>query len=199
MKDQHPDIDQLLLWEANELAPADAARMTAHVSACHTCQAAADKLGHLRRVLSTAGAGRPSAAAREAVFRAFRKQAGPPPGLRSLVAQLAFNSRTMAPARGLRASLAATPQLLYTTPEMDLALTIHETGENALTVSGQVLWAADPPAGPVQFLLIEDELVVAQAVASVLGEFALADVVPGTYQVVLLTPDLRIEVPEVTL
>jgi hypothetical protein len=119
--------------------------------------------------------------------------------LRSLVAQLAFNSRTMAPARGLRASLAATPQLLYTTPEMDLALTIHEAGENALTVSGQVLWAADPPAGQVQFLLIEDELVVAQAVASGVGEFVLAGVVPGTYQVVLLTPDLRIEVPEVTL
>jgi hypothetical protein len=199
MTDQHPDLDQLLLWEANEVTAADAAQIAAHVEACRTCQATVERLRRLTRVLATAGDGRPSAAAREAVFRAFRKQAGIQPGLRSLVAHLAFNSRTMSPARGLRSTLDETPQLLYTTPEIDLAITVHEAGENALALTGQVLWSADPPPTPVQVLLIADELVVAQASATSVGEFALPNVIPGTYQVIVLTPDLRIEVPEVTL
>jgi anti-sigma factor RsiW len=197
MSEQHPDFQRLLAWVEGELPPADMAEVAEHVAQCSTCRLRARRIRQALRVLSTAAQLQPSLRAREHVIREFGRQRAARPGLRGLTAVLASSSQSMTLAPGLRMSLMETPHWLYTTPDIDLTLTVRPTGEELLDLAGQVLWPSTPPAEAVQVLLLAYGQVVGQATATATGEFTLAAVPAGTYTVVVLTPDVRVEVPQV--
>lgn len=167
----------------------------AHLAACRHCN---DALEELRKVVNLMGADKTEDAPRDAIARAvnvFRLPAERREPSRSIVASLAFDSFTLAPAYGVRSGQTATRQLIYSAPEGDLDLRISSAGDS-WTVSGQVL-GTSCEGGAVE--LRTEAGPASAAVLNELCEFTLAPVPAGRYNLLLQLADFQLEVPGLNL
>ena len=199
-QDQHPDFERLLKFAEKALLPTEMAEVADHLAGCSDCARTIQRIERLGRVLTSGSRVQPSERSRQEVLRAFRRAPHIKQPPKSVIAQLVFDSLTMSPAVGLRSGVSEVRQLLYTTDVADLDLSVSETGEGLWTIIGQALPKGSPGSiSRAVIMLIVADKVIAQTSASELGEFVLLDVPTGTYTLVMLTPDLRVEVPEVLL
>jgi hypothetical protein len=110
-----------------------------------------------------------------------------------VLAVLSFDSWGQpALAAGLRSTGSATRQLVFSAEGCDIDLRISPSGER-FAVSGQVLGPDD--TGAVVLTPEQAEATVHEAALDALGEFHLADVAPGRYQLSLLLAGHEIVLP----
>ncbi|WP_374568444.1 carboxypeptidase-like regulatory domain-containing protein [Ideonella sp.] len=110
-----------------------------------------------------------------------------------VLAVLSFDSWAQAPlAAGLRSTGSATRQLVFSAEGRDIDLRIVPSGDR-FAVSGQVLGPDD--SGAVALAPEQAEATVYETPLDALGEFRLADVAPGRYQLSLLLAGHEIVLP----
>ncbi|HEX5688125.1 MAG TPA: carboxypeptidase-like regulatory domain-containing protein [Ideonella sp.] len=110
-----------------------------------------------------------------------------------VLAVLSFDSWAQSPlAAGLRSTGSATRQLVFSAEGRDIDLRISPAGE-CFTVTGQVLGPDDN--GAVALASEQPPATVYEAPLDALGEFRLADVAPGRYQLSLLLAGHEIVLP----
>ncbi|HMQ33895.1 MAG TPA: hypothetical protein PKD53_24400 [Chloroflexaceae bacterium] len=161
--------------EGRAALPADA---RAHLAACARCAADMAWAERLLALTRDASDDEPPARAVARIKALFReRRAVRPPGL--VEAVLRFDSARSAPAFGLRGDAARERQLLLSAGGDDLDLRVAPV-EGGWAVSGQIL----PNAGPGWAELLGAHG-WARAELSALGEFALAPVRAGRYNLSL--------------
>ncbi len=198
--ENHPEFERLLQFKENQLSPIEAEAISRHLSGCHECARVVERIDRITRVLEARLWSRPPARGVDAAIHAFQQAGHIRRSPTSFLARLAFDSHTMALAPGLRAEATDTQQLLYTTDIADVDLSVSIRGEETRQVIGQVLpKSTSPSMGAAQVLLIRADQVAAQALATDLGEFVIDDVPLGEYTLVVLTPDVRLEISQVLL
>jgi hypothetical protein len=133
------------------------------------------------------------------VFQAFSQAYEPRPPRRQLVPRLAYDSRSMGLLPGVRADTFDSQQLLYTSADADVTISLREQDEGRWSLIGQVLLTNTALSQPAQVLVIADGQVVAQTTTTVLGGFAVYGIAPGRYRIVVVLPHLRLEIPAVAL
>lgn len=116
-------------------------------------------------------------------FAARRKAAAGPTVWQRLVAALTFDSDLPQFAPAMRSAHGASRQLLFSTAQADVALDVARAGER-FTVNGQLLFN-DADAAPCSVQLLAGDSAVALTGTDTLGEFVLADLPAGSYQLVV--------------
>jgi hypothetical protein len=107
------------------------------------------------------------------------------------VATLIFDSRTAAPAFGMRSLGSMSRQLIYSADEADLDLRITIQNEECL-IAGQVI--RDACAGGI--VEISGAIGATQASLNELCEFTLPPLPVGNYSLRVTMSDVEIEIPE---
>lgn len=132
-------------------------------------------------------------------FEAYAEGRRGPGFLERLVAGLTFDSG-LQPAFGVRSAGARERQMIYSTDLADVALNVQPRAGGNLDILGQLLPIGDdaPEDFAVQ-LLRADGTQAGIAPTDALGEFAIEDVVPGEYGVVLGDDRVEILIPSVQL
>lgn len=169
-----------------------------HLSACSQCSAQLEKLrqtiGLMRSDTTDDTPVRLVEIARN-VFRnrPVRSEAGREPSfVRRVVASLAFDSRTAAPAFGLRSQRSGDRQLIYSTETADIEVRVSPENE----VAGQILGATACASGDVN---LESASFSASAKLNDLCEFSFGTVPAGTYKLSVHLPGLLVETPQLEL
>jgi hypothetical protein len=126
-----------------------------------------------------------------------RPAAAPGPGLLArLRAVLAFDSLAAAPPAGVRGEAARLRQLLFRAGSFDVDMQVLPQG-GRLRLLGQVLARSGAtPTG--EALLSQGARPLASVELDELGEFSFDELLPGTYSLLIRTPDAEIDVPEIT-
>lgn len=116
---------------------------------------------------------------------------------KQLVGQLSFDSASTALPAGARSAASAEDrQLVFTTTLGDIAIDV--SGDNAgCMLAGQLFLDIEDTSLLVQ--LVSQDVEVAQTVADEFGEFQFEGVPSGTYDVMIASADVDIELPQVTL
>lgn len=109
-----------------------------------------------------------------------------------VVASLAFDSLTMAPAFGLRSQTSDGRQLIYSTQAADIEVRVSPRNE----VEGQILGATNCENRDVN---LESESFSASAKLNELCEFSFGSVPAGTYKISVYLPDSLVETPQLEL
>lgn len=200
MSERHPEFERLLQWQEGGLSAAEVAEVAGHVANCGFCSHRVERLASLARVVRGGLWRQPSERARTVVFEAFAQDYAPRRPLQQFIARLVYDSRTMGPLPGLRADAPDIHQLLYTSADADVALSLREQDEGGWSLIGQVLPGEEAALSePAEVLVIAEDRVAAQATTTELGNFAIDGIAPGHYRVVVLLPHERLEIPEVAL
>ena len=123
-------------------------------------------------------------------FAAYAEARQPPGLFQRWLATLTFDSRAQPAAAGLRSAQRADQgpqrQLIYTTEAAEIALTIQPgLPDKNFIVSGQIFPAGDIPAHTFSIQLLHDVQEVGLAAADELGEFTIADLPAGEYEMVV--------------
>lgn len=169
-----------------------------HLSACSQCSAQLEKLRQTIGLMRSDTADDTPAKLLENarnVFRSrpLRREAGREPWLaQRVVAALAFDSRTAAPAFGLRSHRSGDRQLIYSTETADIEVRISPENE----VAGQILGATAGATGDVN---LESASFSAHAKLNDLCEFSFGTVPAGTYKLSVHLPGLLVETPQLEL
>jgi hypothetical protein len=198
MSERHPEFERLRQWQEGELSASEADDVAGHVAGCGFCSHRVERLASVGRVFRGGPWLRPSEQARSTVFKAFRQAYAPPP-LRQLIARLVYDGRTMGPLPGVRADTPDAHQLLYTSADADVAISLREHGEGGWSLIGQVLPTEAALSEPAEVLVIANDQVAAQTTTTELGNFSIDGIAPGHYRVVVLLPHTRLELPELVL
>lgn len=174
------------------------AEVLQHLSTCSQCSSQLDKLrqtiGLMRSDTIEDTPARLVENAR-AVFRkrAARKETSREPSfVERVVASLAFDSFTAAPAFGLRSQTGGGRQLIYSTETADIEIRVSPENE----VEGQILGATSCGNRDVN---LESESFSTTAKLNELCEFSFGSVPTGTYKIFVHLPDLLVETPELQL
>lgn len=189
---QHIPFPELAdLADDDSATPAEVLR---HLSICLQCS------GQLERLRQTIGLMRsdmpedtPARLVENArnVFRA-RAVTRQPSFVQRVVASLAFDSLTSAPAFGLRSPAGGDRQLIYATETADIEVRVSPENE----VAGQILGATGCANRDVN---LESESFSATAKLNDLCEFSFGTVPAGTYRLFVHLPDLLVETPQLEL
>lgn len=133
-------------------------------------------------------------------FEAYAEERRGPGPLRRLAARLAFDGG-LQPAFGVRsAGTSGSRQLVYSSEAADVAMNVwRRRGGEGFDVDGQVLLLDGPEPGPFAVSLLADEAEVDATTADELGEFALENVPPGSYEVLVRGEDVEIRLSPVEL
>ncbi|MEJ5246493.1 anti-sigma factor family protein [Caldilinea sp.] len=136
----HLSYEQLVDWVEGRLSAEQQAAIQSHLNACARCRKQAARIERMTAVMrSDAGVDAPPELITRAVKLFQRRASEPTPGLlQRWVATLSFESRTLAPAFGLRSQSVAELQQIYNADGFDIDLRIAPDA-TAWTVSGQVL------------------------------------------------------------
>jgi hypothetical protein len=168
-----------------------------HLAACQRCTG---ELAWLQRMMNLSRGDmleEPPAHAVERAKALFRQIRRPLTLRQRLVeALLRFDSATSTPAFGLRASAALERQILLDAEGATVDLRIARDGERWV-VSGQLLSAAEPPAGAAAELLGPGGL--ARSNLSPQSEFSLPPVRSGRYRLTIESDTSLIVIPELDL
>jgi hypothetical protein len=159
-----------------------------HVAACSACH---ETLSRLQRLVVMMRNDTSQDAPRDLLVSAvniFSPRTSP---VRRILATLIFDSRTAAPAFGMRSVRSVSRQLLYSAEETDLDLRITIQNEEC-RIAGQVI--RDTCAGGL--VEISGTTGGAEASLSELCEFTLPPIPTGKYALRLRMPDVEIEIPE---
>jgi hypothetical protein len=134
-------------------------------------------------------------------FEAYTNGQRTPGLLKRVLARLTFDS-DLRPAVGLRTAGAqqARRQLVYSAGEFDIALNLrsHVPDKN-LVLDGQVLPREDQELKPFSVQLLHGGTELGLTSTDELGSFALRDIPPGVYDIVLSTDQEEISIAPVDL
>lgn len=136
----HLPYEQLVDWVEGRLPAEQQAAVQSHLNACTRCRTEAARIERMTRVMrSDASIDAPPELIQRAVKLFRRRASEPAPGLlQRWVATLSFESRTLAPAFGLRSQNVTELQQIYNADGFDIDLRIAPDA-TGWTVSGQVL------------------------------------------------------------
>jgi hypothetical protein len=165
-----------------------------HLSVCSQCS------GQLQRLRQTIGLMRsdtPDDTPARFVANArniFRTRAvtRQPSFVQRVIASLAFDSLTSAPAFGLRSQTGGDRQLIYATESADIEVRVSPENK----VAGQILGATGCANRDVD---LESESFSATTKLNELCEFSFGTVPAGTYRLFVHLPDLLVETPQLEL
>jgi hypothetical protein len=197
--EHHPEFERLVQWQDGGLSALEAAEVAGHIAGCGFCSHRADQLAGLARVFRGGLWQRPTDQSRAAVFKAFVQAYAPRRPRSQIVPRLTYDSRTMRPLPGVRADTYGSQQLLYTSADADVTISLRAQDEERWSLIGQVLLTETTLRQPAEVLVVAHDQVVAQTTTTELGGFAMYGVAPGRYRIVVLLPHMRLEIPEVAL
>jgi hypothetical protein len=202
---QHLTFEQLLDLAGENATDGRAAGAPAagpHLAECSQCRAA---LSGMQRMMSALQSGELPAPPQDLTARAvqlFRRAQQSEPAasfgaavagaLRSLVAVLRFDSG-LTPAFGMRSSRTDDRQLFFSVDEYDIDLRLA-AGADTWRVEGQLLGGAE--SGTAELTGASQRYT---GEMNDLGEFTFSSVVPGSYRLRFVLPQVEIVVPELAL
>lgn len=192
-----PHISFPVLVDLADETYATSAGVLEHLSMCSQCSGQLEKLRQtigLMRSDTTDDAPMSLVENARSVFRnrAANVAGREPSFVQRVVASLAFDSLTMAPAFGLRSQAGGGRQLIYSIETADIEVRVSPDNE----VEGQILGAANCENRDVN---LESEGFSASAKLNALCEFSFGSVPAGTYKLSVHLPDLLVETPQLEL
>jgi hypothetical protein len=210
MRRQEHIADEILLeYAEGRLAAAAAARVTEHLdTACAPCRSG---LAGWRRVLAALAADRasaPPAALVQSAFALFERREPAPTTWQRLAATLSFDSRLQPAPAGARDAGRSSFQLAFTAGGLVVDL-LCEPAQGSWRITGQALATPPPELGwrvsavPVGYAPPVPPSPMAGAPVETetdsLGEFGLAGLRPGRYQITLRERQREFVLPEIEL
>lgn len=183
--------------ELADLAEEDylaSAEVSEHLSGCAQCSSELQKLRQTIGLMRSDTTDDAPARVVENARSFFRSRAvKPEPSLvQRVMAALAFDSLTEAPAFGLRSQSGGGRQLIYSTETADIELRVSPENE----IAGQILGATNCENRDVN---LESESFSASAKLNELCEFSFGSVPAGTYKLSVHLPGLLVETPQLEL
>lgn len=194
--DRHISHEKLADLIEGRATSEERAQLMTHVTDCQRC---GNEYERLERLIALMRSDNSEDAPGDVISNAiglFRDHvtSREPPVLRYLVAELIFDSLSMAPAFGVRSGQAPSRQLIYSAEENDIDLRL--TFDNEMwVVSGQIL-REDCGGGRVE---IDGPGGVRSAALNETCEFVLPAVSPGNYVLRVSIPDVLVEIPQLEL
>jgi hypothetical protein len=199
-----PSFERLIDYIDGKLGQqVEAAPVGAHLAAgCPRCSADSQWYQKLRAITRGDDSIEPPAWVIKRAIRIFETQRAGPRVVERLgraVAALIFDSFAQPAIAGVRSTETASRQLLYQAGDYSIDLQVAIASEHNASVIAQILRENQPRFESVAGLSIE--LVrggrpTAATATNEMGEFTINDVVPGTYDLRVKTPDGMITVPE---
>lgn len=194
-----PSFENLLNYLDGKLADADAARVAAHLNGddgdCPRCAAERQWYTEVRRIAATDETVEPPAWVMKRALRIFETQR--PHLLEQVVgrvkdgfAALVFDSLARPAVAGVRATETANRQLLYRAGDYSLDLQIAPAAASGVELLGQVLREGETTFDSVAHLSVEiwqGERKLHEALTNDLGEFQIASLAPGVYDLCVHT------------
>jgi len=169
-------------------------RVTSHLGQCARCR---EEHGRLAATIELMRSDTSKDAPRDLIAYAintFKTRAAQPSLLRRIIGVLSFDSRTTAPAFGLRSAQATAQQLVYTADDVDVDLRLAPEGEDWV-VSGQLL-GADCTGGKI---VVSNDQNDSSAELNDSCEFKLSPVPAGLYRMTIRLSGKEIEITEIQL
>ena len=174
------------------------AEVSEHLFACSQCSSQLEKLRQTIGLMRTDTVDDAPARLVENARSFFRSRAvsrgasREPSFVKRVLATLAFDSLTAAPAFGLRSLTSGGRQLIYSTETADIEVRVSPQNE----VEGQILGATNCENRDVN---LESESFSASAKLNELCEFSFGLVPAGTYKLSVHLADLLVETPQLEL
>jgi len=164
----------------------------AHLSECSDCVSQLQSIKQAIGLMRSDMAEDAPAELVQSAKRMFREKVVTrgPSLLKLIVAALAFDSLTTAPAFGLRSQATTGRQLIYSAETADIDLRVSPENDQ-WQIAGQVL-GVDCVSGDVD---LEGDDFSASAKLNELCEFSFGSVPAGAYKVLIRLPDVLIETP----
>lgn len=186
----HIRLEQLLELIEGHVTPYQAVNTQEHLAACKQCASDLAWLERLVQLMRSDQSEDAPPAAIQRVLQIFQhRETGVQPSLRQrIIAMLRLDTAQLTPAYGLRSGQSATRQLLFGAGDYDLDIRLTSTS-GAWQVSGQIL-GADTKG----YAQLRGETRRAEAQLNDLGEFILAPVPAGIYELTLQLPEVDIDV-----
>jgi hypothetical protein len=199
-------IEQLIDWAEGRFSESEAAQIAAQLAAADAeTQAQAAWLQAFMKVSAYIVLASPPAGVRQALDARFAEATAaqrPPSIFQRFVGALQFDSSFQPAFDGVRGTEDTTRELLFSTPQLDVALNVQaRPQDDRLDLLGQLL-TNDASIDPSQ-LLVEisrhESSKVKAAMADEFGEFSFSGLKVGHYQMVISGAQLEIVIPLVEL
>lgn len=196
---RHFTVEELADF-ARKTGPEDRLKaMKQHLELCGRCAEAANTLRRVSEAAHRLAAAEPPEAAvrvAKALYSAYKPEKTA--SLKSLVAELLFDSSLVPLQAGVRSSGSTPRQLLFGSGGYRVDLRIEPQDDaDRVSLLGQVLHASDPSRnlGAVSVILIEGRRVLAKSLTNHLGEFQLACDLTPRLELRVLLPDSPVSIP----
>jgi len=203
-----PRFSELLDWLEGRLPPDKARAVAEHIQAADPAtQADLDWLRLFLQARQSVQFASPPIGVRETLrrdFAAYAEAREPPGPFQRWLATLTFDSRAQPVTAGLRSAQRAAEgprrQLIYTTEAAEIALTVQSIlPDKNFIVTGQIFPMGDTPTDTFSIQLLRDAWEVALAATDELGEFTLADLPAGEYDIVVSAGQYEVVIPSLHL
>jgi hypothetical protein len=210
MRSRDHVADEVLLDYAEEkVDAATAARVRAHLQApCAACRAGLDAWQRVLAAMAADRAAGPPAWVVARAFDLFERREPAPSVWERMTAALTFDSRLQPALAGARDAGSGSFQLAFTAGELSVDL-LCEPGPGSWRITGQALAPAAPELGwrvrvvPAGYATPAPSPAAAGAPVETetgaLGEFDLAGLPPGRYQLTLRESQREVVLPEIEL
>jgi hypothetical protein len=190
----HVPFEKIADLVEGRLVSEERTQALSHVADCSDCSLVRTRLERcVELIADDRSESAPEFAVSRAVALLRTRKSETPARIRRWLANLSFDSFSMAPAYGLRAGESAERQLLFTAGENQIQLQVSQSGEDWVVV-GQVL---GPCAGGE--IEIQGAAGTATAVLDESCEFTLPPLAGGEYALTVRLPDAELEVPGLKL
>lgn len=196
---KHLSVDQLFAI-AFDQAAGDAETAT-HLAICASCAAELARLRTLAAELTLARRSQPTAEAMQryaALFAQIQKRPTPLVSLWQTVrAALTWDGRMQLGAQGIRSAAPAPYRLLYQCAAAEVELLVEPMSAPGLSqpggrrrLEGEIVGTGQAAATPALVQLVDAEgVAAAETEADADGRFHFADVIPGSYRLLITLPE----------
>jgi hypothetical protein len=201
-----PRFSELLDWLEGRLLPDDARAVAERLQDTDAAtQADLDWLRLFLQARQSVQFASPPSGVRETLrerYAAYTEAREPPGPFQRWLATLTFDSRAQPVTAGLRSAAqeGQQRQLIYTTEAAEIALTVQSIlPDKNFIVTGQIFPMGDNPTHTFSIQLLRDAWEVALTSTDELGEFTLADLLAGEYDIVVSAGQYEVVIPSLFL